>query len=429
MKIFSKKMQRKLFKIFRIIFLALVIAFAFLIFVYYLNYLFRPFCLKLGYTLCAAEGEDFYALYQAAYNFFHNIFIYGESASSHLVTPYFMPFRYFPASPFLIGWPFLLTNKPYLAYQIYLFFSLILHCLSVYSLYLIAKKFNANKIIFGLVILIWFLYFPLLSEWRMGQFDHLSGMFFLLTVVLILYHKKILSSISWIISLAFKPIPILCFLYFFKTKNKFALTLFSIFFIGLTGIYLLYHQLYNPQAISTFLKTIFALGERTGWQIHFIDNFGIPSLLGEIFFDHYKLIYKIISVVYPLSVLSFYFFVTLKLELKDHLVGISYLLFSLATVVIIHKELWEGWLNIWLPILCILFLMAKTKKERVFLLFNTLILGTPSLFYFYEISKTPFWRFLLIAEKAIPQLLIYLFLCLKLRGIILKQKFVKAINI
>jgi len=95
-------------KILKTLLKILLITVSLLIFASYLIFLLKPFCLKLGYTLCAAIGEDFFCLYQATYNFFHNYFIYGDLAKINLVTPYFVIFRFFPVSPLLIGWPFVI---------------------------------------------------------------------------------------------------------------------------------------------------------------------------------------------------------------------------------------------------------------------------------------------------------------------------------
>ncbi len=384
------------------------------IFGFYLNYTFHPYCLKLGYTLCAAVGEDFYSLYQSSYSFFHFNFIYGKPASLNLVTPYFMPFKYLPATPLLVGWPFVLFSHPDSAYQFFLWISVVLHLLSLYILYLIGKKLKAKPVTIALVLFIWLSYFSILSNWRMGQFNHLAAIFFLFMVAAILYKKKIFTALSWIISLAWKPVTILAFPYFWKRKNKQALILFSSLFIFFTAAYLGYWQLYSPSAIKTFFQTILLQGNRLPLQVHYIDNFGVYALGGEIFFDHGRKIWNVFSLIYPYLVLLFYFFVTLRVKLEKQSERIYYLLFTLATLLMWHKELWESWLVLWLPIVTILLLMSRKRKDKIFILVNIAFLATPSLYYFQQLHPLPLWRFVLIAEKAIPQLLIYLFLIWKL---------------
>ena len=392
------------------------------IFAYYLNYTFHPYCLRLGYTLCAAVGEDFYSLYQSTFNFFHNYFIYGKAASLNLVTPYFMPFKYLPATPLLVGWSFTFFSNANRAYRLFLWISVFLHLFSLWVLYLIGKKLKAKPIDIILVIFIWLSYFSLLSNWRMGQFNHLSALFFLWTIGAVLYKRKIAAALNWTISIAWKPVPILALPYFWWTKNKQALILFFFLFVLFTLIYLSYWQLYYPGAVKEFFRTILLRGNRLPLQVHYIDNFGVYSLLGEIFFDHWRKVWNVISFVYPYLILLWYGWVTIKVKLKNKTRSLSlpkegeiyYLLFSLATILIWHKELWESWLVFWLPIIVLLLLLAKQPKEKLFILLNTIFLATPSLYYFQQLHPLPIWRLALIAEKAIPQLLLYIFLSWKL---------------
>lgn len=113
--------------------------------------------------------------------------------------------------------------------------------------------------------------------------------------------------------------------------------------------------------------------------------------------------------------------ISFKIKLKQNLkTDFYYLLYTFTTMMMYHKEVWESWLSVWVIIISLLLILATNKKEKIFLFFNGLILGTPSLFYFYELNHSNLWRFLLITEKAIPQLLIYCYLIYKIY-IIIKQ--------
>jgi len=79
-----------------------------IIFSYYIYRILFPWCSNLGYTLCAAIGEDFFSLFQAGHNILNANYIYGPSANSNLIVPYFMTFRYFPISAILLGIPFVM---------------------------------------------------------------------------------------------------------------------------------------------------------------------------------------------------------------------------------------------------------------------------------------------------------------------------------
>ena len=414
-------MLRRLLKIIGQI---IVISFALGIFLWYLRFLLKPYCLKLGYTLCAAIGEDFFALYQATYNFFHNIFIYGETARVNLVTPYFMIFKYFPASPLLIGWPFLVFSvSAESGYQLYLRFNLIVYFLAFLGVWWLAHKFHSDTFTKIILLVLWFTYFPILSDLRMGQYNLISSLFFFFALLGIVAGRSILSGISWLISLLFKPLACLDVFYFLKTKNKIALLGFIIIFIVFTAGYLGYYNLYHPQAVSDFLKVMLLSGNRSGWQIHYPDNFSIYSFLGELFFNFSPSFFKMISNLYLLIIVLLFLWISYKIQLgknlKNHL---WYSLYSFTTLLMIHKEVWESWLSAWLIVLIVLIILASHRKEKLFLILNSFLLGTPTLFYFYEAKKTKAWLTLLIAEKAIPQILIYSYLVCLMFAIIKEHK-------
>jgi len=418
------------FKILKIVLKVALILISLLIFAFYLNFLLKPFCLKMGYTLCAAIGEDFFALYQATYNFFHNHFIYGDLAKMYLVSPYFVIFKYFPASPLLIGWPFLIfTNTALSAYQFYLIFVILVYIFAFYPIYLIAKKFRVNNITKILLFFIWFTYFPLLSDLRMGQFNLISSLVFLFSLLGIVFYKPLSSGLLWVISLAYKPLALLNVFYYLKTKNKVAIISFVVVFVVFTGGYLLYHQIYYPQAINDFLKLLLLKENRIGWQVHYPDNFSIYSFLGELFYNRSIKLFNVITKLYVLFLVCLFLFVTYKIKfINDIKAHLYYSLYAFSTLLMYHKEVWESWLTSWLIIIIVLFILASSRKEKLLIFLNSLILGTPSLFYYYELTKSNFWRFLLITEKALPQILIYSYLVLVMVNILKQQKQIKEIQ-
>ncbi len=411
-------------KVFKKIVVGLLVLAALLVFLFYLKFLLKPTCWRLGYTLCAAVGQDFFALYQATYNFFHKIFIYGPPAAADLVTPYFMIFKYFPISPLIVGWPLLLIGQTAMeSYQFYLVFTLIFYLIGFLGIFLTARKLNLNNKTKLLVFLLWFTYFPILSDLRMGQYNLISSLFFLLSLLALVSSRKIFSAVSWLLSLAFKPIALFNLIYYLKTKNKTALWGFLICFVLFTGGYLLYYQLHYPFAISDFFHTVLLAGDRTGWQIHYPDNFSVNTFFGELFYERNHLLFSLISRLYPLIVLGIFLFISYKIKFKGEIkTDLYYSLYAFSTLIMIHKEVWESWLSSWIVVIAILLIIADNYKEKIFLFLNGILLGTPSLFYFYEIHKTSFWRFLMVSEKVIPQLLIYGYLIYHLFYLIKNQR-------
>lgn len=402
----------------------LLVAIGVFVFIFYLFFLFKPYCLKLGYTLCAAVGEDFFALYQATYNFFHNIFIYGLPATVNLVAPYFVIFKYFPASPLFLGWPFLIfAQSAENAYQLYLTFNLIAYVLAFLGVQWVAKKFATDNFTKIILFVIWFTYFPILSDLRMGQYNLISSLFLFVSLMGIIGKKPLLSALSWLISLLYKPLALLNGFYFFKTKNKIALWGFMIIFVVFTAGYLGYYNLYYPQAISDFLKLVLLSGDRSGWQIHYPDNFSVNAFLGELFYDSHRLLFSFVSKLYPLILIGIFLVISYKIQFKGEVkTDLYYSLYAFSTLMMLHKEVWESWLSAWLIVLVVLIILASRRKEKIFLILNSILLGTPTLFYFYEVKKTKVWLTLLIAEKVIPQILIYSYLVYLMFAIIREQK-------
>jgi hypothetical protein len=411
-------LNKKVFQLKSIITVLFILA-GIVIFSFYLKYIFYPECWKIGYTLCAALGEDYFALYQSGYNFYHNYFIYGGDgslAAQHLVTPYFMVFKYFPATALIWGWPFIFFSAEEAYRILYLFSSVILHISALSLLYLIFKKLKLAKINLALAIFVWLSFFPLASEWRMGQYNDLAGIFFLAFLAAEIYGKKTQAAIMWILSLAWKPLTLFSLPYFFRRINKIAVGLFFVFFILLTGGYLIvFSNVFGYEFVfQKFFGTLLIGSGREPLQIHYIDNFGMFSFLGELFYDLSPIVYLWITKLYLLAILIIYGVISWKVKLADIYDRLNYLLFTATTIMMFHREIWESLLTFWLPILAVLILTAKNRKELIFVSIMAIFLGTPSLFYFWQQNHSDFWRFLLIGEKALPQLALYVYILKKI---------------
>jgi hypothetical protein len=385
-----------------------------IIFSIYVRQVFRDDCWKLGYTLCAARGEDYFTLYQRAFNFFHGYLMYGVEAWKHAVSPYPIPINYLPVSALIWGWVTIFFTTPQFAYKGYLYYSIALHVLSIYLIYYIWKKLNRSFFILSLALFFWLSFFPLMSEWIMGQFNHLPGMFFLATIVLTTINKERLSGILWNLSLAWKPTAIFFLPYFIKNKRKTGLIIFILLFCVFTLAYGLYYELVHGRSNIDYFSQILNLVPRQGYEIHYIDNFGFYSFLGEAFYDKSVFLYNIITKAAICFCILYYCLISFFVKFKDNYTKLIFAAFSSSTILMIHKEIWESWLTFWLPVVIILLFIAKTKKEVVFISICALIIGTPSLFYLWELNKTELMRNLLITEKAFPQLLLYIYISLKM---------------
>ena len=387
-----------------------------IIFISYLKYIIYPTCWQAGYTHCAAIGQDFFALYQAGYNIFHNIFVYGKSGGLSLVTPYFMFFKYFPITPFVWGIPTLVFSSAMNAYYGYLVFSILLHIASIYLIVKISKKLKAQTYQIVFAIFIWLTYFSLTSEWRMGQFNHLAGMFLLGAVGAEIFSNKILSALAWILSLSWKPQAIFVAFYFWLTKNKLAISLFFLLFILFTTGYLAYFQTQNIPAFHEFFKNILVLENHHAWQVGYIDNFSVNAFWGQIFYPTNPKLYYFVSKSWSIFIIFMLFWSTWKSSKNIYNLNsrIYLLLFTAVSMSLFHKEVWESHLTFWLPTLITLLLITKNKKEWFFILICSLILASPTTFYYYSIYKLEWLKTLMIGMKVLPQLALYCYLIRKI---------------
>ena len=397
------------------IFLFVCIFVGLFIFSFYIYRIIFPECSLLGYTLCAALGEDFYPLYQAGHNVLTGQYVYGPLAGNDLVAPYFVEFKYLPITALIWG-PFfrLMSHNAEYAYHSYLTFSIMAHLQGTFFIWLIWKKQKASKYILGLALLLWLGFFALNSEWRMGQFNDIAGVFFLGFLTGIIYEKKYLSPLLWTLSLSWKPLALFAAPFFLKSKYKIGLLFFLTFILGISSFYILYFQLKDPTSITTFLNTVLLTGNMEGWYIGFIDNFSVNSFIAEIFYDKSPIIYNQLSRAFSFLIIAFLGIVTLGTKLKTKGNEVLYILFTVTSFLVFYKYMWESLLNFWAPIVVVCFIIGKEKWEKVLMGLCGLVLATPSLYYLWFFNQTDIMGFLLISEKALPQLIVYVYLLYKL---------------
>jgi len=311
--------------VFGVVFIILGIEFLLL----YLWHIFGNDCWNLGYTLCAARGEDYFSLYQRAFNLFNGFSMYGKEAWRYLVIPWPIVMNYFPTSAIVWGWTTIFFTTPHAGYKSYLYYSIALHLLSIYSLYYIWKKINKSFFILSLAIFFWLSFFSLNSEWVMGQFNHLAGMFFLAAIALAIAKKDKLSGIAWNLSLAWKPTALLLLPYYLKRRQKTTIAIFVLFFCVLTISYGIYYEFFYKNSLSDFFSLILNLTPRSGYDIHYIDNFSVYAFLAELFYNRFLGVYIFITKIYIFPPLTFYLLISVFIKLKTIIQSCTTLLLPL----------------------------------------------------------------------------------------------------
>ena len=81
---------------------------------------------------------------------------------------------------------------------------------------------------------------------------------------------------------------------------------------------------------------------------------------------------------------------------------------------IFYKELWESLLAFLAPIAALVFLLSNTRREKIFTFLIWFFLATPTLYFFWQNNQTATLTTALIAEKALPILVLYAYLVIKI---------------
>ncbi|MBI2057747.1 MAG: hypothetical protein HYT63_02065, partial [Candidatus Yanofskybacteria bacterium] len=250
------------------------------------------------------------------------------------------------------------------------------------------------------------------ADWRMGQYNTLAGLFFLISFWGVASQKKGFSIFGWLASIISKPIFIFGFFYFLKKKNWQAI----IWFLAIIAITLIYLEkfLLSGGLLSAYQASFGFLTDpsRINWQVHYIDNLGPAALLGELFYDRFPDIYKwsvmalaSIAVIIP----------TICLFTKENRKKELYFFLLLAlSPFIFYREIWESLLAFLAPIVALVFLLSNTKREKIFTFLIWFFLATPTLYFFWQNSKTATLMTALITEKALPILVLYAYLVIKI---------------
>ena len=369
-------------------------------------------CSNLSYTLCAAIGQDLQALYQAGENFNISNSMYGSIAEQHLFTTDYFPWKYLPILPILAS-----PLVKFFSFNFFYFFYvasiqilvLVLGLILISKIGLTLKRENWQII---LAVGLYWIFWSTQSDWRMGQYNTLAGLFFLVSFWGVASQKKGFSTFGWLASIISKPIFIFGFFYYLKKKNWQAI----IWFLVIVVMTLLYLEKFLPSGglLEAYQASFGFLTDpsRIGWQVHYIDNFGPAALLGELFYDRFPNIYKSsIMVLTSIAVLVPITYLFTKENRKKELY--FFLLLALSPF-IFYKELWESLLAFLAPIAALVFLLSNTRREKIFTFLIWFFLATPTLYFFWQNNQTATLTTALIAEKALPILVLYAYLVIKI---------------
>jgi hypothetical protein len=318
-----------------------------------INFLFNDASLRSGF------GADFFAVYQAGYNARHGYSVYLNGAANPI--PYSFPFRYFPATAYMIGIPASLF-KPFTAYRLLIVcYELLLGL----NLYFTSRLARGN---FLLASIPWLLFTPYLLELFMGQWTFPLSCLMFYSIFGLLQNNRM---IYWFIAAPFiKPnalIFIFPFARFARWKLLFASALVLVF---MTVPYFIFF----PHDVGAF-------------QLNFEDtlyshggNFGLKALYAYIVG---KLIHVPAPHVWFLTFAAAMGLITIFLSYKYRNVVIIFTLWA-CYFFLIYKDVWEHHYVLLMPFYSLILMHLNRddllSKKNILVFVSFLLVALPTLF-------------------------------------------------
>ena len=388
---------------------------------------------KFFYITTHAKGQGgcFFGVYQAGANLLSGESIYANEiyrTTDQLTVPFYHYYRYVPF-PSYVASGVTRVLKPWPAYWLWLVINEILLAVCILMTLRLRKQYGSAAIIASGF---WLVFSPMYIELHMGQFCFTMTFFIFLILHPFLKAKshenetdpalaapssKLLSPLSWILSVLLKSFTALYTITFLRIGKK-KLVILGLALAVLTSVpYFARH----PQDLRHFFKINFqplpahTMGGYFGFSVLMKDvsdralAFTGNRMIGLGPFD---ISTKNIPV---LIVLACIFLLTLVLTARkkkvDPLASIS--LWTL-TFFLVFRDIWEYHYVMLLPILIAYYLQTKSK----FILVIFILLAVPTPFFLYDVpgSDNPqaYWSAPLSlmhhSFKAIPTFLLYLWI-------------------
>ncbi len=159
-----------------------------------------PLAVDSGYLHRQAPYVDFHAIVEAGYRLRTGADPYGPVETTQ-GTPYATPFRYFPVNLLWLGLPLGFLPLPPGA-----------HLWVAAGLLLLGVNFLASVALApertGLLALLWFVWFPLIPEWHLGQFNLLTGTLLFWTALALFLGWRHGWAIPWALAAWLKLFPL-----------------------------------------------------------------------------------------------------------------------------------------------------------------------------------------------------------------------------
>ncbi len=161
---------------------------------------FAPLAVDSGYLHRQAPYVDFHAIVEAGYRLRTGEDPYGAVEETQ-GTPYATPFRYFPVNLLWLALPLGFVPLPLGA-----------HVWVLAGLLLLGVNFLASVALApertGLLAFLWFVWFPLIPEWHLGQFNLLTGTLLFWTALAVLLGWRQRWAVLWALAAWLKLFPL-----------------------------------------------------------------------------------------------------------------------------------------------------------------------------------------------------------------------------
>ncbi len=366
-------------------------------------------------------GVDFFATYEAGWDFLHcrNIYHHEEKAEDLFTSlstgeqraPYYTPYRYLPHYAATVG-VVLNLFPPAAAYIIWIFFNELLLLINIE----ITRRLTDKARRFCWSIALWLAPFTLYVEYWMGQFSFFMASLLFWTIIAFMKKQRAFATAFWTASTVLKLFTLDYVVLFFRKR-----WIRDIFIcLGILLIPSIIYFVAFPTGYQIFITSI-KTGMESSGEGFYIGNFSVQTslrvllhILGisgiEISFGESSLqIQGVVIVVFSL-LLGIYTLIKTLSHKADSL-G-SFVLLSLLLFFVV-RDIWEHHYVMLIPLLPLMYTTGRISLKWTLIIF--FLVASPTLFPLIHFERGK--QFL--QSLGIYQSVFYMYFFIKQAGVII----------
>lgn len=338
-----------------------------------------------------ALGPDFFALYEAGWDFLHgrNMYLRDDVDISPVEAlarelrhaPYYTEYRYLPFYGCTLG-VVLSLFPPFVAYWLWIIVNEILLGINIHM----TRRLCRRPETFALCIVFWISPFPLFVEYFMGQYSLLMGTLVFWTAVFLIHGRKVGASVCWILSVLLKSYTLLLAPLFYRLKRRADILICAVL-IGVTSVpyFLTFpagfekfygYNLKGPVGEGTSQLYMGSQGVQTALQA--LANLLRLQTVQFSLFSAQVSVARLLIILFSLSILVFLVVITFRQEYDP----LSLYCLWVMTLFLLYRDLWEHHYVMLIPVLV---LMTSTERLPMWMVATVFaLIGTPTLYRLFS---------------------------------------------